>query len=93
MPRIRCHYSDCVFLDEGYCAAAAAEIDPDGGCLTYAVTGEVSSEQAWKDNENLEEEWANVGFGATEEDEELWLGVDEEEDMPLDIGLDEEEDI
>ncbi len=25
MPRIRCHYLDCVFLDEGYCGAAAIE--------------------------------------------------------------------
>ena len=27
MARIRCHYADCVFLDEGYCSAAAVEID------------------------------------------------------------------
>lgn len=31
MPRIKCHYADCVFLDEGYCSAAAVEIDPDQG--------------------------------------------------------------
>ena len=93
MPRIRCHYSDCVFLDQGYCGAAAAEIDPDEGCLTYAATGEISPEQAWQDNENLEEEWAEAGFGAGEEDDELWLGVDGEEDIPMDIELDEEEDV
>jgi len=23
MPRIRCHYTDCVFVDDGYCSAAA----------------------------------------------------------------------
>jgi len=33
MPRIRCHYLDCVFLDDGYCSAAAIEIDPDVGCM------------------------------------------------------------
>jgi len=29
MPRIKCHYIDCVFVDEGYCSAAAVEFDPD----------------------------------------------------------------
>ncbi len=29
MPKIRCHYLDCAFLDEGYCSAAAVEVDPD----------------------------------------------------------------
>jgi hypothetical protein len=29
MPRIKCHYVDCVFVDEGYCSAAAVELDPD----------------------------------------------------------------
>jgi len=29
MPRIRCHYVDCVFLEGGYCGATAVEIDPD----------------------------------------------------------------
>ena len=29
MPRIKCHYIDCVFVDEGYCSAAAVELDPD----------------------------------------------------------------
>ena len=46
MPRIRCHYADCVFLDEGYCAAAATELDPEEGCLTYSPTGEVEAEDA-----------------------------------------------
>ena len=36
MPRIKCHYADCVFLDEGYCSAAAVELDPDTGCVTYS---------------------------------------------------------
>ncbi len=35
MPRIRCHYIDCILLDEGYCGAAATELDPDVGCMTY----------------------------------------------------------
>ena len=41
MPRIRCAYEDCVFLDDGYCTAAAVEIDPDRGCLTYKPAADV----------------------------------------------------
>ena len=36
MPRIRCFYLDCNFLDDGVCSAAAVQIDPDEGCLTYS---------------------------------------------------------
>lgn len=91
MSRIRCHYSDCIFLDEGYCGASAVEIDPEEGCVTYARAGEISTEQAWEDNENLEEEWADAGFGSSDGDDDLWLEVDNEEDIPEDIGLDGEE--
>ena len=34
MPRIRCYYIDCVFIDDGYCGASAIESDPDIGCMT-----------------------------------------------------------
>jgi hypothetical protein len=74
MPRIRCHYDDCVFLDEGYCAAAAVELDPEEGCLTYSPSGEVSPDKAWEDNEALEEDWEDVGFSPVGEED--W---DEEE--------------
>ncbi len=90
MPRIRCHYGDCVFLDSGYCSASAAEIDPEEGCLTYAQSVEVSPEQAWQDNERLEEEWADAGFAAGDTDD-LWLEVDESEDIPEGIDLDDED--
>jgi hypothetical protein len=80
MPRIRCHYADCVFLDEGYCAAAAVELDPEEGCLTYAASGEVSAEDAWEDNEALEEEWEEAGFAPEGEDEEDELEEEEVEE-------------
>lgn len=70
MPRIKCHYADCVFLDEGYCSAAAVEIDPDAGCNTYSPSEEAAEE--WEDEEELE--WDEDD---EEEDDELW---DEEED-------------
>jgi hypothetical protein len=74
MPRIRCHYADCVFIDDGYCSAAAVEIDPDTGCATYSPNEEAAaSEDQWDEEE---EEWEEEE--TEEEDDELWL--DEEED-------------
>lgn len=71
MPRIKCHYADCVFLDEGYCSAAAVEIDPDAGCNTYSPSDEAAEE--W-DEEEEELEWDDE---EEEEDEDLW---EEDED-------------
>lgn len=61
MPRIKCHYIDCVFVDEGFCSAAAVEIDPDTGCNTYSPSEEVEEDE-WE-----EEEWEEE-----EEDDDLW---------------------
>ncbi|MEX1248666.1 MAG: hypothetical protein WEA61_09295 [Anaerolineales bacterium] len=80
MPRIRCHYIDCVFLDEGYCAAAAIELDPEEGCLTYSPSGEVNPEDAWHDNEALEEDWEEAGFIPEGEEDELAEDEDAEEE-------------
>jgi hypothetical protein len=74
MPRIRCHYADCVFVDEGYCSAAAVEIDPDTGCATYSPGEEAKSADEWDEEEELEE-WEEDD---DDEDEDAWL--DEEED-------------
>jgi hypothetical protein len=72
MPRIKCHYIDCVFLDEGYCSAAAIELDPDTGCATYSPSDEAAAQEDWDEEE---EEWEEDD--ADEEDDELW---DDEED-------------
>jgi len=72
MARIRCHYTNCVFLDEGYCTAAAVEIDPDTGCATYSPT-EAAAKDEW-DEEDLDE-WEEEDL--EDEEEETW---DEEED-------------
>jgi hypothetical protein len=74
MPRIKCHYADCVFLDEGYCSAAAVEIDPDTGCATYSPSDEAAAKTDEWEEEDLEE-WEEDD--AEDEDDELW---DEEED-------------
>ncbi len=73
MPRIKCHYMDCVFIDEGLCSAAAVEIDPDTGCVTYSPSEAAAVEDEWEDDEELDE-WDDE----EEEDDEEWL--DEEED-------------
>ena len=59
MPRIKCHYADCVFLDEGYCSAAAVELDPDTGCNTYSPSEEAMNEEEWdeEDADDEDEEW------------------------------------
>jgi formate hydrogenlyase subunit 6/NADH:ubiquinone oxidoreductase subunit I len=72
MPRIKCHYIDCVFLDEGYCSAAAIELDPDTGCATYSPSDEAVAEEEWEEEE---EEWEEDE--SEDEDDELW---DDEED-------------
>ena len=72
MARIRCHYADCVFLDEGYCSAAAIELDPDTGCATYTPNEEAAKED-WEEEEL--DEWEDEE--AEDEEEESW---DEEED-------------
>jgi len=70
MPRIKCHYADCVFLDEGYCSAAAVEIDPDAGCNTYSPSDEAGEE--WEDEE--ETEWEEE----EEEEDDLWEEDDDD---------------
>jgi hypothetical protein len=72
MPRIRCHYLDCIFLDEGYCSAAAVEIDPDTGCATYSPS-EDAVDDDWEEEEL--EEWEDEAEG---EDDDLWLDDEDE---------------
>lgn len=74
MPRIKCHYADCVFVDEGYCSAAAVEFDPDTGCNTYSPSDDVAPKDDDWDEEDETEEW-DEEEGDEEDDD--WL---EEED-------------
>jgi len=70
MARIKCHYVDCVFLDEGYCSAALVELDPDTGCATFSPSE--TAEGSWEEETD---EWEEDEL---DEDDEEWL--DEEED-------------
>jgi hypothetical protein len=75
MPRIRCHYTDCIFIDDGYCSAAAVEIDPDTGCATYSPTEESAKEAGWDEDEELEE-WEEI---EEEDEDDMWLEDEEDE--------------
>ncbi|MDX1401872.1 MAG: hypothetical protein R3245_08120 [Kiloniellales bacterium] len=68
MPRIRCHYLDCVFLDEGFCTAGTIELDPDEGCVTYKQSGADLDDDDFEGGE--EDDWEDLGFG---EDDDSWL--------------------
>lgn len=76
MPKIRCHYLDCLFLDERYCSAAAIELNPDSGCLTYRPS-EDSGSANWEDDVELDD-WDELG--SDEESEDLWATDDDDSD-------------
>jgi len=64
-----------VFVDEGYCSAAAVELDPDTGCNTYSPTGEAAAKPADWDDEEETEEW-DEEEGDEEDDD--WLDDEDE---------------
>lgn len=78
MPRIRCRYVDCVFLEDGFCGAAAVEVDPDEGCLTYSHIEDVSADETW-DEEEMDEIWEDEDEELYEDDEESEEFEEEEE--------------
>ncbi|WP_448593633.1 hypothetical protein [Thermoflexus hugenholtzii] len=71
MPRIRCHYVDCVYLEAGMCTADEIELDPEMGCLTYTQ----AEEEEWGEEEVIPEEEEEL-----ELDDEEWEEIDLEED-------------
>ena len=54
MTKIRCYYLDCLFLDERHCTAAAVDINPDSGCLTYRPIDD-EAESLWEVEEEEDE--------------------------------------
>lgn len=76
MPRIRCHYIDCILLDDGYCSAAAVEIDPDTGCMTYKRSDDIDEPVEWEEEEEELDDWEDLE-GEEEEDEDIWLDDDD----------------
>ena len=80
MPRIRCHYEDCVFLEDGYCGAAAIELDPENGCLTYTRVDEAEDKttEEWEEEDFEEDVDEDSDDYDDEEDEDLWEDEDED---------------
>jgi hypothetical protein len=76
MPRIRCHYVDCVFLDDGYCGAAAIELDPDVGCMTFSRADDLEVDDEWEDDDDEIDEWEEIE--PDEDEDELWLDDEDE---------------
>jgi hypothetical protein len=60
-------------VDEGYCSAAAVELDPDMGCATYSAQDEKSKEDGWEEEEEEFEDWDEED----DDEDDDWL---EEED-------------
>lgn len=80
MPRIRCRYLDCVFLDDGYCTAELVEVDPDECCLTYTQIDEVEVDKEWEEEEEIEELWdveEDDLLSDDDDDDDIWLDDDE----------------
>ncbi|MBP7694727.1 MAG: hypothetical protein KA764_22585 [Anaerolineales bacterium] len=82
MPKIKCHYDDCVFIEEGHCGAAAVELEPEGGCLTYrrdTETEAAAPEDAWDEDEFEDELEEEEDLYEEEDDEDTWDDDDEDE--------------
>jgi hypothetical protein len=75
MPRIRCLYIDCNFLDDNYCTAPSVEIDPDLGCATYVPLGDESLDDDWEEDEGYDG-WNTEDIDKDDEDTDDWLDED-----------------
>jgi hypothetical protein len=64
-----------VFVDEGYCSAAAVELDPDTGCNTYSATDGVAAKDDDWDEEDEAEEWEEDD---SDEEDDDWLDEEDE---------------
>ena len=84
MPRIRCRYVDCIYLESGFCGTDQIDLDPELGCLTYTQEEEdlgIDKEEEWEEGKVLGEE----------EEEEEWDEEEIEDEELDDEDLDEDE--
>ena len=72
MPRIRCLYYNCLYLDDGTCTAPSVEIDPDIGCSTYTQTDEDLLEKD-ESYEDWDTEDTDIDMNDEDEDSESWF--------------------
>ena len=83
MPRIRCRYIDCIYLEAGFCGTDQIDLDPELGCLTYSQEEEeveLPKAAEWDEEEKVLE------------DKEEWDEEDLEEDLDEDDFEDEDDD-
>jgi hypothetical protein len=74
MPKIRCLYVGCVYLEKGYCTAPLINVDPDEGCLTFTQLDDPFEDASW------EEELGEMeGFEEWDEDDfdDDWMDDDD----------------
>ena len=72
MPRIRCLYLDCTFLDANYCTAPTVEFDPDLGCATYLPVGDENVlDDDWEDEDEEFETWETEDLDDDEDGEDF----------------------
>jgi hypothetical protein len=93
MPRIRCNYEGCIYLEGNFCTAGEIEFDQELGCLTFSQVEEEEIVGVEEELEEIEEkeEWEGED---TEEEEDLedWEeDEDEDEDWEDEDDDDEEE--
>lgn len=82
VPPIRCHYPDCIYLDEGFCGAVTIELEPDDGCLTYERSEETLGEDSWDEEEELGDLWHGDEEMLYEDaDDEDWYQDDDSEEL------------
>ena len=74
MPRIRCHFIDCSFVDDGFCTAAAVEFDPNEGCMTFKPNSDILSDEDWEEETDELEEWDEV-----DEEDDIWLDSEDDD--------------
>ena len=81
MPRIRCRYIDCIYLESGFCTTDQIDLDPEMGCLTYTQEEEdLPKEEEWDEEEELEEEEWKEDLEEDEESEDEDFDDEDDED-------------
>ena len=94
MPRIRCNYEGCIYLEGNFCTAGEIELDQELGCLTFSQVEEEEIAGVEEELEEIEEEeeWEEEDIEEDEEDLEDLEDWEEDEDEDLEDEDDEEED-
>ena len=74
MPRVRCLYFDCIYLEEDICTASFVTFDPDSGCEMYDNIAPSHSDED-TDEEDDFENWVTFEDEPESEDSS-WFGED-----------------